>query len=802
MMRRFEITALAVLMLSVTAPLGVHAEKAEAPAVAEEESAATAGAAEEQEVDSSKDSAADAAATEDAEEADDSVKKSDTDVSSSENLKETDSLKETEIPEISVEISDKEGELNLDQDRDDLYEEYAERLFYPDKGNGPQRIARRNNLTEKEKKICAAAKPKLADIANGKSNTSHLEIPISDFVDGYEPGKRYYGEDLIGQPIQYSFLTGQWENSDEAFEAMSAQLTFDLGAIGSCLTADCPYELYWMQHAYNCSFPQTSIQYDEERGEGYAVYTGDTITISFEVESKYRLDASDSYSVDTGKTSVASRAADNAKKIVANAAEQSDYEKLCTYRDTICNLVDYNHAAANRSDSSSDSMDMGPWALIYVFDEDPSTNVVCEGYAEAFQYLCDITEFTSPEIAVYSVTGKMSGEGHKWNIVTMDNGKNYLVDVTNCDTGSVGYPDKLFLVGGEPAGTNSITVTQNEESKTLSAPAYCFEGCTYSYDGNSLRLYPEDELTLSEKNYAEETEQPQEKVKLVANSLSLSGDIAVKYFLQMDDSVLKDSGAYMYFDIRTRKVRIPLSQGTPCYLDGTKVYAYSCAASSSEMTYTIQATVVQGDGTKTKLRDYSVRQYAENMLNSGAYASDTKLQVLLKAMLNYGGYSQQYFNRRMDDLANSDLDADTVDVSEVTTDAFAANQCQLSGSVEGISYYGSSLMLKSRTGVRHYFRLENGHDIGEYTFWADGIALNPVKTSPELYYVELGNISAAKIGSNSTLSVRSGNSSLSLQYGPFSYAFHVLSEQTGSLNLQNLLRSLYQYEEAAKAYVS
>ena len=37
--------------------------------------------------------------------------------------------------------------------------------------------------------------------------------------------------------------------------------------------------------------------------------------------------------------------------------------------------------------------------------------------------------------------------GHMWNIVTMGNGKNYIVDVTNCDEGTIGASDKLFMVG-------------------------------------------------------------------------------------------------------------------------------------------------------------------------------------------------------------------------------------------------------------------------------------------------------------------------------------------------------------------
>lgn len=42
--------------------------------------------------------------------------------------------------------------------------------------------------------------------------------------------------------------------------------------------------------------------------------------------------------------------------------------------------------------------------MIYVFDGDEATNVVCEGYAKAFQYLCDLDGIT-----YYSVSGTMNG---------------------------------------------------------------------------------------------------------------------------------------------------------------------------------------------------------------------------------------------------------------------------------------------------------------------------------------------------------------------------------------------------------
>lgn len=152
----------------------------------------------------------------------------------------------------------------------------------------------------------------------------------------------------------------------------------------------------------------------------------------------------DGFTTDTKKTGAALRAAKTAKGIVAKYEGQSDYAKMRGYLKEIEDLTAYNDAALDPGTPYGD-----PWQLIYVFDGDKSTNVVCEGYAKAFQYLMDQSSF-SGKIESYIVTGTMgggTGEGpHMWNIVSID-GQNYLVDVTNSDTGTIGAPDKLFLVG-------------------------------------------------------------------------------------------------------------------------------------------------------------------------------------------------------------------------------------------------------------------------------------------------------------------------------------------------------------------
>ncbi len=172
---------------------------------------------------------------------------------------------------------------------------------------------------------------------------------------------------------------------------------FNHRAVWKALWFDLPYEMYWCN-----TYGFSSSQY--ANGQLYAV------VFAFAAEPKY-LDKSTGkyYSLDVSKMSAAPVAASNAKAIAKKYDGMPDYDKLDGYKNEICALNTYNKESTE--DDTYYERDWGPQHLIYVFDGDPSTNVVCAGYARSFQYLCDLGGLIS-----YYVTGFIPG-GHAWNIV-------------------------------------------------------------------------------------------------------------------------------------------------------------------------------------------------------------------------------------------------------------------------------------------------------------------------------------------------------------------------------------------------
>lgn len=246
------------------------------------------------------------------------------------------------------------------------------------------------------------------------------------------------------------------------------------------LMVDLPQDFYWFDKTSGYQF---GADVDSNSFDPTDNSMEITLTATFDVASDYM--SANNTTVNPQKINAAKAAAANAKKIAAKYDDQSSYNKILGYKKEICDLVSYNYAAANTNNPSVSGIN--PWQLVWVFDGNPDTNVVCEGYSKAFQYLCDLGG-----VECYTVTGYMNGGGHMWNIVVLG-GESYLVDITNCDGDSgsanvsIGYPDKLLLKGA----------TQSSAANCVFAD---LGGLVYQYDANA-DIYPAGLLTVSTKDY-------------------------------------------------------------------------------------------------------------------------------------------------------------------------------------------------------------------------------------------------------------------------------------------------------------
>ena len=357
-------------------------------------------------------------------------------------------------PEETVEPEDEEIELTFETldgyyPNDALFEQYIQRLFYPDIQQVPtfNSAAPAESLSEAEYYVEQQLKAAVAEIAAGKRSSTRVYANLGS----------YSYEELDKRKIVYTLLK------------------------------DSPLEMYWFNRTWAYGKSGTRVLFVFYAASDYAASDGETV----------KNDA-----VDAEKVATAQTAAATARSLVEKYAGYSDLERMRAYKDEICARVDYNYGAVN---SSVGSMGSNPWELVYVFDDDPETGVVCEGYAKAFAYLCDQTAFNSDRINAYCVDGTVTwrnggGGGHMWNLVTMDDGRNYIVDVTSCDSHSdKNYSFLLYAASGLYSGNSGIKVPNGDNYSYYLRTANA--SGVYSYSSNTVIAYPDRMLVVSAYPY-------------------------------------------------------------------------------------------------------------------------------------------------------------------------------------------------------------------------------------------------------------------------------------------------------------
>lgn len=276
-------------------------------------------------------------------------------------------------------------------------------------------------------------------------------------------------------------------------EGGSTKITFDISQDG--LTPDDQVSDLWKKlYTYASNNHPELLCYEEinpdKPDEDNIQIAGDfsQFTVSIGVDKSYR--GADEFTLDRSTLQKVTTAESTAEQVISDNSGKGIYDTIKAYADWISEHVSYDHSWDSTPDSEITSN--SPWSMIAVFDNDPSTNVVCEGYSKAFQYLMDHTQrFVDAGIVSKLVTSTKlvdgNDNGHMWNVVTID-GKNYIVDVTWYDNDSDSYNDS-YLLGGQ------ATVDADTEGY-------------HTYDQDTTDFYTQDELRLSDTAYDRSSEKP------------------------------------------------------------------------------------------------------------------------------------------------------------------------------------------------------------------------------------------------------------------------------------------------------
>lgn len=555
-------------------------------------------------------------------------------------------------------------------------------------------------------------------------------------------------------------------SDSDAVEAAISSLVSDMtNDLIMTLLESCPYELYWFDKTEGIRI-----------GYGYNKSNVVNLTYSlvFTVAEKYQ-DGS-KYKVSSVYGQSASSAAANACAIIYDNAGLDDYDKLVAYRDAICNLVDYNYDALDPETPYGD-----PWQIIWVFDGDSTTNVVCEGYAKAFQYLCDCSAFRG-DVCAISVTGGMTNNpdtpkntGHMWNVVSIE-GNNYLVDITQYDGGW-----GTFLLGLDSTDYPSYLYVLDDRNRLL-----------YTYDGKTRDFFGDDALRLASSNYEPSSDTVP---AFTGHSMQLSGQIGLQFFVEFpsdmnpdvnpDDCYMTFSDEYGHID-STRHYDLILSNKTS---SSTPYYYAQINISSIQMAEQI-TPVIHFDGGVVEGASYSAQDYINWGLDNFNPAS--REYKIICALADYGHYSQPYLSRihewnesqypTMSTCTTDSYDYDTV------REATSAYEISAVTDTSVFSRITFALRFGDQVSIRVFFAPADGASISADAFTINGVAVPVVRDAAGRYVINITGIPVTMLGNSYIIAYGDG---ISVSVSPYSYVYAMLNTDTDYNDGKDLVCALY-----------
>lgn len=360
------------------------------------------------------------------------------------------------------------------------------------------------------------------------------------------------------------------------------------------------------------------------------------------------------------------------------------------------------------------------------------------------------------------------------------------VDLDNPE-GSYDYYVVTFDNDGDKNTVDVECNTVVDEPNTPTKDGYVFDGW---YNGDTKFDFTTpitSDLTLTAKW--------KEKDSLYkGNTVSFKDNLTLNFLATIADENVDD--AYVKFtynhygEEKTVKVDADRNDKLGNY------YRFRCELTASEMAIVVKAELYNDDsGEPVSTYSRSIRDYCIAGLEDDNTPAAEK--ALLRAALNYGGYTQERFKYNGEPYANEGYkdDVSSVNVkSSITED-------RPTGVSEGIEYVGSSVFFKNAPYVRYYFKLAEGSDIDDYTFTLDGSDVT-VEKNGSYYYFNAPSVLAYKLDDAQNVVVKKGGTTaFDFNYSVIKWA-QLASKDTEYTDDADMSKAMFVYYQAAQAYVN
>ena len=266
-------------------------------------------------------------------------------------------------------------------------------------------------------------------------------------------------------------------------------------------------------------------------------------------------------------------------------------------------------------------------------------------------------------------------------------------------------------------------------------------------------------------------------------SLSLDGKIGLNVYLELDSLVVADANATVTLltddgNEHVIKVADVKDKAVGNYYPFSVAYApfevMQRTITGYKLSFTVNGMVYEVENALT----FNVETY-KNAIQEG----DAD-EAIVNALIDYCVAAESWMDK--------EGIVETVTDESITADTFAEYAMTVSGSDENVQIKGLTLVMNSGTDLRLYFT-------GDVECEINGVACEAHEGSGNYAGMKYLEISLAAFDLDTTVSFTVGG--LTVNASAFSYAKMVLGAGNGaSLNLQNLVKWMYLYNQAANAY--
>ena len=458
---------------------------------------------------------------------------------------------------------------------------------------------------------------------------------------------------------------------------------------------------------------------------------------------------------------------------------KSDYEKVKAIHDYICQNVTYDYEHLGNETYKTQYTAYG--ALI-------DHTSVCQGYAVLFYSMC-LEAGIDARVITGTAVNQEGSERHAWNIVKLG-GQYYYVDVTWDDPTNPYDPSyycwDYFLKGEDTMGRDHFK-----------DPEYKDETFTTAYptsNSDYVRSYYDD---FSD-----------DEPSLVKNSLLLSGQIGVNFYLKLPEIPGCDyTDSYMEFIVNGDTANAEIDRFDPEHRNSDgRLYGFTGHVNSIEMADSIRAIFhYTVDGTEyTKDSEYTVEDYLTQLLSS-AETNGEELRTLIQAINDYGYHAQLFLSQYSkkpwtlgtDHVAMKKYYKESYSLTQNDLVAFATQKSLQAADLQSVSL---SLTLDTDTAINLYLRPQDNYKGTLSAKLLVGETETPLKvtrTSDGRYRLTISSIAAHLLGQMFSITVTTATGDSTLSVSTLSYAYTCMDANDPA---RNVMSALYDYYTAAVAY--